>query len=44
MRARGYFVASPGNVTDEVIIKYIEQQGFEPPDGAFKAAMVNFSR
>jgi putative transposase len=36
MWARGYFVASSGNVTDEVIIKYIEQQGQEPPDGEFK--------
>jgi putative transposase len=36
MWARGYFVASSGNVTDEVIIKYIEQQGKEPPDGEFK--------
>jgi len=35
--ARGYFVASSGNVTDEVIIKYIEEQGqLEPPDGDFK--------
>jgi putative transposase len=34
--ARGYFVASSGNVTDEVIMKYIEQQGLEPPDGDFK--------
>jgi putative transposase len=34
--ARGYFVASSGNVTDEVIIKYIEQQNIEPPDGDFK--------
>ena len=34
--ARGYFVASSGNVTDEVIIKYIEQQNLEPPDGDFK--------
>jgi putative transposase len=34
--ARGYFVASSGNVTDEVIIKYIEEQGKEPPDGEFK--------
>lgn len=34
--ARGYFVASSGNVTDEVIIKYIEQQGQEPLDGDFK--------
>jgi len=34
--ARGYFAASSGNVTDEVIIKYIEAQGQEPPDGTFK--------
>ena len=34
--ARGYFVASSGNVTDEVIIKYIEDQGKEPPDNNFK--------
>jgi len=33
--ARGYFVASSGNVTDEVIMKYIEEQGQEPPDGDF---------
>ena len=33
--ARGYFVASSGNVTDEVIMKYIEEQGKEPPDGDF---------
>ena len=36
MWARGYFVASSGNVTDEVIMKYIEEQGKEPPDGEFK--------
>lgn len=30
--ARGYFVASSGNVTDEVIKKYIELQGVEPQD------------
>jgi len=34
--ARCYFVASSGNVTDEVIVKYIEDQGKEPPDGNFK--------
>ena len=34
--ARGYFVASSGNVTDEVIIKYIEEQNIESPDGDFK--------
>jgi putative transposase len=35
MWARGYFVASSGTVTDEVIIKYIEEQGKEPSDGEF---------
>ena len=34
--ARGYFVASSGNVTDEVIMKYIEMQGKEPEDGNFR--------
>ena len=34
--ARGYFVASSGNVTDEVIMKYIEMQGKEPENGNFK--------
>jgi len=37
MWAREYFVASSGNVTDEIIIKYIEQQNIEPADGDFKA-------
>lgn len=32
--ARGFFVASSGNVTDEVIAKYIELQGAEPQDDA----------
>ena len=36
MWALGYFVASSGNVTDEVIMKYIEEQGKEPPDSDFK--------
>ena len=32
--ARGYFVASSGNVTDEAIMAYIRQQeGTEPDDG-----------
>lgn len=31
--ARGYFAASTGNVTDEVIKQYIESQGKEPPNG-----------
>jgi putative transposase len=30
--ARGYFVATSGNVTDEVIAKYIEDQDVEPQD------------
>ena len=30
--ARGYFVATSGNVTDEVIAKYIADQGVEPQD------------
>jgi putative transposase len=30
--ARGYFVASSGNVTDELIAQYIESQGGEPQD------------
>ena len=30
--ARGYFVATSGNVTDEVIAKYIEEQDVEPQD------------
>lgn len=30
--ARGYFVASSGNVTDEVLEEYIESQGVEPKD------------
>ena len=35
--ARGYFVATSGNVTDEVIAKYIEEQDVETQDdGDFK--------
>ena len=29
---RGYFVASSGNVTDEMIAEYIESQGAEPQE------------
>ena len=29
--ARGYFVASSGNVTDEIIAEYIESQSEKPP-------------
>jgi putative transposase len=34
--ARGYWVASSGNVTDEVWKQYIEAQKPEPPDDHFK--------
>lgn len=34
--ARGYFVASSGNVTDEVIMKYIEEQDITQSDNEFK--------
>ena len=34
--ARGYWVASSGNVTDEAWKKYIETQQPEPPDDNFK--------
>jgi len=34
--ARGYFVTSSGNVTDEVIAKYIETQGVESQDDDFR--------
>ncbi|MEQ8714352.1 MAG: IS200/IS605 family transposase [Cyclobacteriaceae bacterium] len=32
---RGYFVATSGNVTDEVIMQYIKNQDKEKPDGDF---------
>ena len=34
--ARGYFAATSGNVTDEVIMKYIEEQDVESPNIEFK--------
>lgn len=34
--ARGYFAASSGNVTDEVIMKYIETQDISQTDDNFK--------
>ena len=34
--ARGYFVATSGNVTDEVVSKYIEEQDVEAEDEDFK--------
>jgi len=33
---RGYIAAGSGDVTDEGIIQYIEQQGHEPPDDDLK--------
>ena len=37
--SRGYFVATTGNVTDEVIAKYIESQDVEPQkDDDFKVS------
>ena len=33
--ARGYFVASSGNVTDEVILEYIKNQDKEGTDDNF---------
>ena len=34
--ARGYFAATSGNVTDEVIIKYIDEQDAESSDTEFQ--------
>ena len=34
--ARGYFAASSGNVTDEVIIEYIDKQDVKESDDDFK--------
>jgi putative transposase len=34
--ARGYFAASSGNVTDEVVMKYIETQDVAENDNGFK--------
>jgi putative transposase len=34
--ARGFFVASPGVVTDEAIIEYIRTQDVEKGDGDFR--------
>ena len=36
MWGRGYFVASSGNVTDEVIMEYIAQQDKEQGNENFK--------
>lgn len=33
--ARGYFVATSGNVTDEVIIEYIKKQDIEAKEEDF---------
>ena len=34
--ARGYFVASSGNITDEVILEYIKNQDKEGTDDNFQ--------
>ena len=34
--ARGYFVATSGNVTDDVIARYVAEQDVEPEDADFK--------
>jgi putative transposase len=34
--ARGYFAASSGNVTDEIIIEYIDKQDVKESDDDFK--------
>jgi putative transposase len=34
--ARGFFVATSGNVTDEIVMKYIEDQDVETQDDDFK--------
>ena len=34
--SRGYFVATSGNVTDEILKKYIEDQDVEPQSDDFK--------
>ncbi len=41
--ARGYFVASSGNVTDEVNAQYIELQGAETQERIFSSASLHFS-
>ncbi len=33
--ARGYFVATSGNVTDEIILEYIKNQDDDPKDEEF---------
>jgi len=36
--ARGFFVASSGNVTDEIVREYIEKQEIPKPDDNFKVS------
>ena len=38
--ARGYFVASSGNVTDDVLKEYIDKQGIDEEDDNFKISEV----
>ena len=35
MWGRGYFVATSGNITNEVIMEYIQNQDIEKEDGDF---------
>ena len=36
--ARGYFAVSSGNVTDEMIMEYVMNQGVEPQDDNFRVS------
>lgn len=36
LRARGYFVATSGNVTDDILQRYIHDQDVEPQNDEFK--------
>ena len=36
--ARGYFVASSGNITEEIIEEYIKNQGVEPENDDFEVS------
>ena len=42
--ARGYFRCSSGNVTDEVIKAYIENQDHEQQDGDFRVEGIGVNR
>lgn len=44
MWARGYFCCSSGNVSDEMIKNYIENQNVDDEDTVFKVEQCGFSR